>query len=373
MTPVIRPVILCGGSGTRLWPLSRPERPKQLLPIAAAETMLQQTAVRVRDPARFGTPLAVCHERHGATVAEQLAGVDCAAERVLMEPVGRNTAAAAAVAALAAAGDDPSAVLALMPADHVIGDLDAFQAALDSAAAAARAGRIVTLGVRPDRAETGFGYIRRGAPLEGLDGCCAVDAFTEKPNRTTAEQYLADGRYLWNAGLFIFRADVLIEEMERHAPEIVAACRRALEDGTGEGALWHLEAAAFGSAPAQPIDVAVMERTDRGAVVPVEMGWSDVGSWQALHEILANAGDIDGNVVVGDCVVAGTDGSYVRSDGPLVAVIGMSGCAVVATEDAVLVCPLDRAQEVKTLVDRLSERRRKGAAAEGEPIVHPVE
>jgi len=372
MTQQIRPVILCGGSGTRLWPLSRPERPKQLLPIAAAETMLQQTAVRVRDRARFAAPFAVCHERHGAEVAEQLDGVACGAERVLLEPVGRNTAAAATVAALAAGADDPAAVLALMPADHVIGDLDAFHAALDAAAAAARAGRIVTLGVRPDRAETGFGYIRRGAPLDGLDGCDAVDAFTEKPNRTTAEQYLADGRYLWNAGLFIFRADVLIDEMERFAPEIVAACRRALEEGGRDGAAWRLEPAAFGAAPAQPIDVAVMERTERGAVVPVDMDWSDVGSWQALHEILSNAGDIDGNVVVGDCVVAGTDGSYVRSDGPLVAVIGMSRCAVVAAEDAVLVCPLDRAQDVKTLVDRLSERRRR-AAADGRPVAHPVE
>jgi mannose-1-phosphate guanylyltransferase/mannose-1-phosphate guanylyltransferase/mannose-6-phosphate isomerase len=347
----IHPVILSGGSGTRLWPLSRAAYPKQLMPLISELSLLQETVRRVGAPDRFAAPLLICNDEHRFMVAEQLRAIGVAASRVVLEPVGRNTAPAAAAAALLIAADDPDALMLLLPSDHHIGDTARFRAAIEAAAAAAETGALVTFGMAALRPETGYGYILRGDKLPGLNGCFRVARFVEKPDRATAESYVADGRYAWNSGMFLFKASQLIAEMERHAPEVLAAARAAVSGAGSDLDFVRLDAQTFAKAPSISIDYAVMEKTDRAAVVPAEMGWTDVGSWGALWDIAPRDGD--GNTLIGDVIAADTRNSYVRGDGRLVAVVGIEDVIVVDTADAVLVVPRGRAQEVKEVVDRL--------------------
>ncbi len=346
------PVILSGGAGTRLWPMSRQRYPKQFLPLAAARTMLQETVARVAGDPRFAPPLIVCNEDHRFLVAEQLRADGTAHQAILLEPMARNTAPAVALAALWLTRAHDDAIMVVLPSDHVIHDVAAFNAALDRAATAAAAGHLVTFGITPRGPETGFGYIHGGAPLADADGVLAVTAFVEKPDEETAQAYLVSGDYYWNSGMFVFRTSVFLAELERLAPEILAAARAALTAGRADADFFRADAAAFGTAPAVSIDYAVMEHTEHAAVVPADMGWSDVGSWSALWEI----GDADrhGNVILGDVVEAGTRASYLHSDGPLIAAIGLTNMVVVATPDAVLVAPREHTQQVKAIVDRLA-------------------
>ncbi len=364
----IVPVILSGGSGSRLWPLSRASYPKQFHALAGRRSLLQETALRVADAERFTAPLVICNEEHRFVVAEQFREAGLEARAIVLEPEGRNTAPAAAVAALMVARDAPGAVMAVLPSDHVIGDREAFLAAMGIAAAAAAAGALVTLGVAPTAPETGYGYIRKGEAQAGVEGCYAVARFVEKPSREAAEGYLAEGGYYWNSGIFVFAAAAYLEELGRLRPAMVAACRDALERGATDMDFLRLDADCFQAAESESIDYAVMEQTAEAVVVPVEMVWSDAGSWTALAGL--RAGDADGNTVAGDAILSGARNSYVRSDGPLVAAIGVEDLIIVATRDAVLVVGKDRAQDVKALVERL-ERDGRAEATHHAKVFRP--
>ncbi len=324
--------------------------------------MLQETARRVRPGDRFHPPLVICNEEQRFLIAEQLRESGIEPRSIVLEPMGRNTGPAAAVAALMALENDPNAVLLLLPSDHVIGRPRRFQAAIDSAAKAARSGNLVTFGMEPDGPETGYGYIRRGAKLRGGSGCFRVDRFIEKPNRKSAEKLLADGDVYWNSGMFVISAKVLLEEFERYEPKILTACRRALASGTTDLDFFRLDAKAFATAPALPIDVAVMERTEHAAVLPADIGWSDVGSWSVLRDL--GTADAKGNVKAGDVALHKVTNSYVRSEGPLVSVIGLDDVIVVATDDALLVTAADSAQDVGQMVKKLDK------AGRSEPTSH---
>jgi mannose-1-phosphate guanylyltransferase/mannose-6-phosphate isomerase len=334
--------------------LSRATFPKQLLPLVGEDTMLQETVKRVSGK-QFASPMIVCNEEHRFIVAEQLRQKGVSPSAILLEPEGRNTAPAAAVAALIAkemvGGDIP---LLLMPSDHVISKPEAFHRALSSATIAAQEGALVTFGITPDRAETGYGYIRQGAALSGIPGCHAVEQFVEKPNREKAEEYLASGAYLWNGGIFLFTADAYLTELTRLQPAMVEACRQAAGQKRSDFDFLRLDAASFAQAPSLSIDYAVMEHTEKAVVAPVEMGWSDVGSWSALWEIAAK--DEFGNAITGDVIAIDSQDCYIRGDGCLTAVLGVKDLIVVVTDDAVLVAAKDKAQEVKSIVDRLKER-----------------
>lgn len=347
----ITPVLLSGGSGSRLWPMSRELHPKQLLALSGERSMLRETAARVADPSRYNAPIIVCNQEHRFIIAEQMRESGLRPDAIMLEPEARNTAAACAVAALRASAQDENALLLILPADHLIRDLAAFDKAVAAAAAAAQAGRLATFGITPSAPETGYGYIRRGAPLAGLDGVHQVDAFVEKPSREVAESFLADGLHAWNSGMFLTPAAGLLEEMARHAPAVLEAARTALERAVVDLDFIRLDAAAFAAAPSISIDYAVMEKTDRAVVAPCDLGWTDVGAWSALWDI--GDKDPEGNVAVGDVVIEGARGCYVRSQGCLTAVVGIDDVVVVTTDDAVLVASRERAQDVKAVVERL--------------------
>ena len=354
----IVPVILSGGTGTRLWPLSREGYPKQFWPLMAERTMLQETAARAAGPG-FAPPVVVCNEAHRFLVAEQLREARIEGGRILLEPVGRNSAPAIAAAALLLREEDPETVLWLMAADAAIADVPALLQALEPAVAAARAGRIVTFGMRPTAPETGYGYIEAGGELQGLPGVLAVSRFVEKPDAATAARYATDGRHLWNSGMFVATAATLVEELERHAPDLLRAVRVAMDGAARDLDFCRLGKSAFSAVPAISIDYAVMEKTARAAVVPASIGWSDLGSWAALWE--AAPKDEAGNVGVGPVEMVDAAGCYIRSEGILTGVVGLRDTVVVTTEDAVLVMPRTRAQDVKQLVDRLRATGRKEA------------
>jgi len=357
----ITPVILSGGAGTRLWPMSRESFPKQLLALTSDRSLLQETVARVGNSARFADPVLVCNVEHRFIVAEQLRELGVTPRAIVLEPVGRNTAPAAAVAALMLADED--GLMLLMPSDHTIRDTLAFQSAVTGGADAAARGKLVTFGIKPTAPETGYGYIHRGAPLKGQNGCYAVAEFVEKPDRATAEKYLAAGGYDWNSGMFLFSARRYLEELERLEPDMVARCREALAGAESDLDFMRLDANAFGAAPSRSIDYAVMEHTEDAAVVPADIGWNDVGSWDALWE--TGAKDGSGNVLIGDAVVLDSENSYLRSESRLVAAIGVRDLIVVDTDDSVLVVPRDRAQDVRVMVDMLKSRNRM------EPVTHP--
>jgi len=352
----IVPVILSGGSGTRLWPLSRSLFPKQLLPLAGEDTMLQETLKRVSGP-DFDKPMIICNDVHRFIVGEQLRALDVEHQGILLEPAGRNTAPAAAVAALklsAALGE--KVVMMLLPSDHVIADLAAFRAAAQKALAAANTGSLVTFGIEPGHPETGYGYIKQGDLLDGLEGCYTVERFEEKPDKEKAQAFLADGGYQWNSGMFLFSCGSFLEELERLHPAMIAACRDAVEAGEEDLDFFRLNEGAFIDADSLSIDYAVMEHTDRAAVVPVEMGWNDVGSWTALWDI--GQKDQDGNVFHGDVIALDVKDSYIRSEARLVAATGVKNLIVAATDDSVLVAGKEKAQQVKDLVERIKAGER---------------
>lgn len=350
------PVILSGGAGTRLWPLSRELYPKQLLPLAGERSLIQDTALRAGGEA-FGPPIVVCNEEHRFVIAEQLRRVDIAPRAIVLEPVGRNTAAAAAAAAGVLA---PGEIMLLLPSDHAIKDIPAFLAAAAHAAAAARAGRLVTFGIDPERPETGYGYIKRGAALPGLDGAFAVDRFVEKPDAETARKYIAEGGWAWNSGMFMLPGELFLGELAKFEPGIARAAADALAKAKRDLDFVRLDKDAFAAAPSKSIDYAVMERTSAAAVVPARLGWSDVGAWDALWEL--GKRDEAGNVVQGDVIAEATRNSYLRTEGRLLATLGVEDLIVVDTRDATLVARKDQAQHVKKIVDRLKAAGRSEAS-----------
>jgi mannose-1-phosphate guanylyltransferase/mannose-1-phosphate guanylyltransferase/mannose-6-phosphate isomerase len=364
--PAIHPVILSGGSGTRLWPMSRSQYPKQLLPLLSERTLLQEAGLRVADTRQFAPPLVISNDEHRFIVAEQLRLAGVAPAAIILEPLGRNTAPACCVAGLSLAAAAPDALMLVMPSDHAIADAAAFKAAVARAAAAARVGKLVTFGITARRPETGYGYIKRGRALAGVDGAFEVAAFVEKPDRGRAESYVADPAYSWNSGIFLFPVKLLLSELERLQPAMVAACREALAKAKRDLDFLRLDRDAFGKAPSNSIDYAVMEHTSHAAVVPVEMGWSDVGTWDALW--LVGTQDDAGNVTAGDVVAEDTKNSYLRAEAGLLAVLGVEDLVVVATADAVMVSRRDRAQDIKQLVARLERGQRSELVAH--PLVH---
>jgi mannose-1-phosphate guanylyltransferase/mannose-6-phosphate isomerase len=340
--------------------MSRAQYPKQLLPLVGADTMLQETARRVSDPALFDKPLIVANNDHRFIVAEQLQTAGIKPRAIILEPVGRGTAPAAAIAALSLIADQPDALMALLPSDHVVTDLPGFLTALRAAADAAVEGALVTFGIAPDRPETGYGYIRRGAPLPGMTGIDAVAAFVEKPDPPTAEAYVRSGDYLWNSGMFVFTAKDYLEELERLYPVMMAACEKAHAASFIDLEFIRLEEETFSACPADSIDYAVMEKTERAAVIPVSIGWNDVGGWPALWDLEEK--DQDGNALLADTLLHDVHDCYFRGDdGRLIAAIGLNDMIVVSTADAILIAPRDRASEVKALVDRLNASGRKEA------------
>jgi mannose-1-phosphate guanylyltransferase/mannose-1-phosphate guanylyltransferase/mannose-6-phosphate isomerase len=347
----IVPVILSGGTGVRLWPLSRLGRPKQLVSLGGGASLLGETAKRVADETLFTAPVIVAGEEDADAVAAALAEAR-APSLLILEPRPRGTAAAIALAAAGAAADD---LLLVLPSDHAVARPAAFLDAVRAAAPFAAEDWLVTFGIRPDRPETGYGYVRRGAAL--AEGLFEAAAFVEKPPRETAEAFLADGGYDWNAGIFLFRAGAMVDALQVHAPETLAAVRGALAGGQRDGIRLRPAADAFAAAPAASIDRAVMEKAERVAIVPVDMGWSDVGSWDAVHAL--GPRDADGNVLAGDVVAPDSRNCLVRSDGPVVVALGVEDLIVVATERAVLVVRRGESQRVGEALDALEARRQK--------------
>ncbi|HST35408.1 MAG TPA: mannose-1-phosphate guanylyltransferase/mannose-6-phosphate isomerase [Allosphingosinicella sp.] len=339
---IVTPIILCGGAGTRLWPLSRKARPKQMLDLTGGGTMLALTAERVADPGLFAAPIVVAGETQAAAIEAALPHLGA----LILEPAGRNTAPAIALATLEAGEDD---LLLVLPSDQLVRDPAGFREAVRRALPAALDGWIVTFGMKAERPETGYGYIERGEAL--AEGVHVAARFVEKPDAATAEAYLAGGRHDWNGGIFLFRARTMIEALREFAPEVLAAAEAAMAAARRSGLIIRPGGDAFAAAPSVSIDYAVMEKAGKVAVVPTQVGWSDIGSWEALHIVADKDGD--DNVVVGPGMALNSKGCLIRSDGPMVAVIGVEDLVVVATGDAVVVVPRSRSQEVKDVVEAL--------------------
>ncbi|MBY8610158.1 mannose-1-phosphate guanylyltransferase/mannose-6-phosphate isomerase [Burkholderia arboris] len=353
----ICPVILCGGSGTRLWPMSRGGYPKQYLKLTSENTLVQQTALRLRNLQGASAPIIVTNNDQRFLVAEQLRQVDITPSSIVLEPVGRNTAPAIAIAALLAMHDSPDALLLVLPSDHVILNEPAFIAAANEAKLIAADKHLVTFGVTPTEAHTGFGYIRRGTAIADGKQVYKVDAFVEKPDASTAERFVADGSYYWNSGMFMLKASTYIEELHRHAPEIARQAELAFASSRRDNDFLRLDADAFAAIPNVSIDYAVMEKTERAAVVTAaDLGWNDIGSWSALAEI-ADA-DEKGNALIGDIFTDAVKNSYIRAEHRMVAALGLDNIVIVETADAVLVAHRDKAQDVKKIVEWLNESGR---------------
>ncbi len=346
------PVILAGGSGTRLWPLSRKHYAKQYLSFGDGATMLQETILRL-EGLRHNPPLVLCNEETRFLAAEQVRQLGTEGAALLLEPAGRNTAPAIALAALEAMAQGANPVLLVMPADHKIANRPAFLAAVETGTALAQAGKLVTFGIAAHHPETGYGYIRRGAP----DGAAfAVQAFVEKPDATTAQAYIDTGDYYWNSGIFMFEAERYLQELARFRPDILAACTAAFKGRQADMDFLRFDAAAFLACPAESVDYAVMENTDASVVVPLDAGWSDIGSWSALWEVSEK--DPQGNSGIGDVLSIESRGNYIYAGSRLVAALGCEDMVIVETKDTVFVAPKHRVQEVKKLVSALKARNR---------------
>ena len=364
MTSIV-PVVLSGGSGTRLWPLSREKYPKQLLPLVDDQSMLQATVARIDGIPGVGDPLLVCNEEHRFVVAEQVRLLNKRG-KIILEPFGRNTAPALTLAALFASQGGADPVLVVMPADHVILDAVAFQDAVIKAASLAETGVAVTFGIAPDCPETGYGYIQKGALLAGQTDVFQLARFVEKPEFDVAQAYLDSGDYLWNSGLFVMRASVWLAALKICRPDILDACRQALAEGSTDGDFVRVAREAFTTCPADSIDYAVMEHLSAGRpglpacmVIPLSAGWSDVGAWDALWKVLPKCGR--GNASRGDVLLESCNDTLAISEGRLVACVGVSNLIVVETDDAVLVAHHDATQDVKKIVERLKADQRSVA------------
>ena len=353
-TTLLQPVVLSGGSGTRLWPLSREKYPKQLLSLMGEDSLLQATLRRVEGiaGADLAEPVVVCNEEYRFVIAEQLRLMGQSG-RIVLEPTGRNTAPALTLAALAASNSGADPVLLVMPADHVITDVAAFQAAVSKGAALAAAGAVVTFGITPDAPETGYGYIQRGQALADGSGAFALARFVEKPDLATAQGFLDDGNYSWNGGIFAFRAGAFMAELAAHRPDIAAAVREAVALGREDGNAFYPDAASFGRIKGESVDYAVMEKTARAAVVPVAMGWSDIGNWHALRD--ARPADGEGNRIHGPAELVDCRNVLVETDGPRVSVIGLEDIAIVINGDEVLVTTMAGAQKVGKLTGAVKQ------------------
>jgi len=345
------PVILSGGVGSRLWPLSRGMYPKQLLNLVDSEqSMLQQTLTRLNGLSKVAAPVIVCNEEHRFMVGEQLLQLSIKEATILLEPDGRNTAPAIALAAFHA---DPDEVLVVMPADHVISDIVSFQTAIEVANKLALQGDLVTFGIVPTSPETGYGYIKAGAGVEGGYG---VAEFKEKPAADTAKKYLDDGGYFWNGGIFVFTASAYLAELKKFAPEVFKACERSMRLAKTDLDFLRVDEAAFATSPAISVDYAVMENTSKAKMVPLNAGWNDVGSWSALWDVSGK--DSSDNAITGDVLLENTKGSYIYSENKLVAAIGVENLVIVETDDAIMVSSREHAQDVKKVVEQLKHQQR---------------
>ena len=342
----IIPVILSGGSGTRLWPLSRKEYPKQYLSLAGDNTMLQETILRLSGLDNLADPIIVCNADHRFLVAEQCQQIGIKNPTILLEPVGRNTAPAIAAAALQSLKQTDDAVLLVLSADHVIQDIDAFHQAINIASQQAQAGKLATFGIVPTDANTGYGYIKTSK--DNADGAYKVEEFVEKPDLKTAEVYLEQGSYLWNSGMFMFQAHAFIDELTTHSPNIVTSVNNAVNNAVQDLDFIRLEKQAFESSPSDSIDYALMEKSNNVVVVPLDAKWNDIGAWPALYDI--GTKDSQGNVIKGDVITQGTTNTYINADHHMVAAIGVDNLIIIDTPDATFIATQDKAQEVKSIV-----------------------
>ncbi len=349
------PVILSGGSGTRLWPYSRSLYPKQFLPLVGDTTMLQSTVKRLAGSLAVANPIVVCNNNHRFMVAEQIQSLGLEAAAIVLEPAARNTAPAVALAALAAKseGDDP--ILLILPADHVINDLAAFHEAIAQAQEAAESDKLVTFGIVPTHAETGYGYIN----AEGAETVRTVRQFVEKPNKATAEKYLASGEYFWNSGMFAFKASVFLTELEKYSPDMLQACKDSSAKAQTDLDFTRVDEEAFAACPEDSIDYAVMEKTSQAVLIPLDADWSDVGSWSALWDISEK--DEQGNAGRGDVIFQDSKNNFVQADKKLITTLGVENLVVVETDDAILVANKDKVQDVKSIVNQLKSSGRSEA------------
>ncbi|MCA3090332.1 MAG: mannose-1-phosphate guanylyltransferase/mannose-6-phosphate isomerase [Rhodocyclaceae bacterium] len=352
----IHPVVLSGGSGTRLWPLSREALPKQFLKFHGDHSLLQGTILRTIGLTDSRAPTILANNEHRFLIAQQLQEIGVAARDIILEPVARNTAPPLAIAALSILDQDPSGLMLVLPSDHLITDGAAFRSEVLAAVPAALAGHLVTFGIRPRWAETGYGYIACGDSLPGDGACRTVSRFVEKPDLARAERFVAEGSYLWNSGMFLFPASVFVSELERLQPGMLAACRQALSEGQRDLDFTRLSQTAFERCPSISVDYAVLEHTPLAVVRPVDYDWSDLGSWKALWDV--GAKDADGNVTVGETVLEDVRNSYLYSENRLVTAIGVEGIVVIETADAILVSHRDSVQAVRRIVDKLKDQKR---------------
>jgi mannose-1-phosphate guanylyltransferase/mannose-6-phosphate isomerase len=354
----IIPVILSGGSGTRLWPLSRKQYPKQYLPLVGDNTMLQETILRLSGLGNLTEPIIICNADHRFLVAEQCQQINIKDPIILLEPVGRNTAPAIAAAALQSLKKTDNAVLLVLSADHVIQDVDAFHQAINIASQQAKEGKLATFGIVPTDANTGYGYIR--SSKENIDGAYKVEEFVEKPDLQTAKTYLEHGNYLWNSGMFMFKADTLIGELTTHSPEIVTSVNDAVNNAMKDLDFIRLDKQSFESSPSDSIDYALMEKSNNVVVVPLDAQWNDIGAWSALHDI--GTKDTNGNVIKGDVITQDTTNTYINANHHMVATIGVDNLIIVDTPDATFIAAQDKAQEVKSIVESLQANGRDEGA-----------
>jgi mannose-1-phosphate guanylyltransferase/mannose-1-phosphate guanylyltransferase/mannose-6-phosphate isomerase len=353
---MIIPVILAGGSGTRLWPLSRTLYPKQLIDIYNENTMLQNTVLRLEGIEMLDSPIIVCNEEHRFMTAEQLREIKIDPNAIILEPVGRNTAPAIALAALKAMENKKDPVLLVLPADHVIEKIADFHTAIQAGLGYAGKDNLITFGVIPDSPETGYGYIKKAQLLEEDTGACKVGKFVEKPDLDTARKYVNSGSYCWNSGMFMFKASTIIEELETHAPDIMTGCKKVIAEGVQDLDFFRVSLEDFKNIPSNSIDYAVMEKTSKSIVIPFDAGWSDLGSFDALWQ--TGKKDENLNVIKGDVLIHDVKESYINSESSLIAAIGIEKFVIVETKDAILVSPRDRVQDVKKIVKQLKDQNR---------------